>query len=92
MLPASCNLQQGSLQVGVVHSYGGYADVSKGEYFGRDVAVKHLRFGTRDSPDKIFKVVDSPVVLVFAMIHGVDSGFAGKLLSGSASPTPISYL
>ena len=58
MSPTSYDLQQESLQVGVVQCYGGFADVSKGEYFGRRVAVKHLRFGTRDPSNRIFKVLD----------------------------------
>ena len=65
MLPTLYRLQQGSLHAGVVHCYGGFADVSKGKYFGRHVAVKHLRFGTRDASNKIFKVLDFLVRPVF---------------------------
>ena len=65
MLPTLYGLQRGSLCVGVVHCYGGFADVSKGKYFGRQVAVKHLRFGTRDGSNKIFKVLDFLVCPVF---------------------------
>ena len=56
LLPASYVLQQELLRIGDVHCYGGFADVGEGEYLGRRVAIKHLRFGTKDAFNKIFKV------------------------------------
>jgi len=37
---------------------GGFADVSKGEYQGRPVAIKQLRIKKKDGFDKAFKVRD----------------------------------
>ena len=56
MLPASYTLQQESICAGKIRSYGGFADVSEGEYLERRVAIKHLRFGTKDTFNNIFKV------------------------------------
>ena len=56
MLPASYLLRQESITVGKIRRCGGFAEVSEGEYLGRRVAVKHLRFGTEDAFNKIFKV------------------------------------
>ena len=58
MLPASYILQQEPMRVDNVRRYGGFADVSEGEYLGRRVAVKYLRFGTKDAFNKIFKVFE----------------------------------
>ena len=41
-----------------VHRSGGFADVSQGEYLGRQVAVKQLRLWAKDEVDKIFKVLE----------------------------------
>jgi len=57
-LPASYVLQQESLCVGNLHCYGGFADVSEGEYLGRRVAIKHLRIARKDASNKIFKVLN----------------------------------
>jgi hypothetical protein len=57
-LPTSYFVQPGLTHVGEVEWCGGFADVSKGEYRGRPVAVKHLRIGTMDGFDKVFKVSD----------------------------------
>jgi len=57
MLPASYILQQEPTRVDNIRCYGGFADVSEGEYLGRRVAIKSLRFGTKD---KIFKVLGVP--------------------------------
>lgn len=57
MLPASYILQQEFTCVGNVHYYGGFADVNKGEYLGRRVAIKHLRIRTKDLSNRIFKVL-----------------------------------
>ena len=57
LLPTSYVLQQEFVHVGNFRCHGGFADVRKGEYLGRCVAIKHLRFGTRDAFDKIFKVL-----------------------------------
>jgi len=59
VLPTSYTLQQEPTFVGKIHCYGGFADISEGEYMGRRVAIKHLRFGTKDGFDKIFKVLKS---------------------------------
>lgn len=55
MLPTSYTLREEFIHVSNVRYCGGFADVSEGEYLGRRVAVKHLRFGTKDT-FKIFKV------------------------------------
>ena len=57
LLPVSYVLQQEQIRVGDAHCYGGFADVGEGEYLGRPVAIKHLRFGTKDAFGKIFKVL-----------------------------------
>ena len=56
MLPTSYVLQQEFTCISGVHYYGGFADVSEGEYLGCRVAIKHLRIGTKDPSNKIFKV------------------------------------
>ena len=57
MLPASYVAQPELIHVGELGwGAGGFADVSKGEYQGRPVAIKHLRIRTGDEFDKIFKV------------------------------------
>ena len=56
MLPTSYVLQQEFTCISDVHYYGGFADVSEGEYLGCRVAIKHLRIGTKDPSNKIFKV------------------------------------
>ena len=58
MLPVSCVVQPELTHVGEFGWSGGFADVSKGEYLGRPVAIKHLRIGTKDESDKVFKVGD----------------------------------
>ena len=57
LLPASYVLREERICVGNIRRYGGFADVSEGEYFGRRVAVKHLRFGTEEAFNKNFKVL-----------------------------------
>jgi len=57
MLPGSYLLQQGSITVGKIRRCGGFADVSEGVYLGHRVAIKHLRFGTEDTFNKVFKVL-----------------------------------
>ena len=57
LLPTSYVLQQELIRIGSVRCCGGFADISEGEYLGRRVAIKNLRFGTRDAFDKIFKVL-----------------------------------
>lgn len=37
--------------------YGGFAEVIEGEYLGRRVAIKYLRFGAEDALNQIFKVL-----------------------------------
>lgn len=59
LLPASYVLRQELMYVGNVRCCGGFADVSEGEYLGRRVAIKHLRFGTEDALNKVFKVFKS---------------------------------
>ena len=56
LLPASYTVQPEPTNVGEFGCSGGFADVSKGEYRGRPVAIKHLRVGTKDEFDKVFKV------------------------------------
>jgi hypothetical protein len=58
MLPASYVVQPELTHVGEFEWSGGFADVSKGEYRGHPVAIKHLRIGTKDEFDKVFKVGD----------------------------------
>ena len=57
LLPASYIVQQELIGVGDAHRYGGFADVGEGQYLGRRVAIKHLRFGTGDASNRIFKVL-----------------------------------
>lgn len=59
LLPTSHVLQQEFIHVGDIRCYGGFADVNEGDYLGRRVAIKHLRFRTKDAFDKIFKVPES---------------------------------
>lgn len=54
VLPSSYILQ-GHVRIERVYFFGGSADVSKGEYQGTTVAIKHLRTSEED-PDGIFKV------------------------------------
>lgn len=56
LLPASYVLQQEHIRVGNALRFGGSADVVEGEYLGRRVAIKHLRFGAKDALNMIFKV------------------------------------
>ena len=56
-LPTSYIVQKGALSVGDLHYSGGFADVGTGDYMGRRVAIKHLRFCTKDGPDGVFKVL-----------------------------------
>ena len=58
ILPTSYAIQLELTHVGEFGWSGGFADVSKGEHEGRPVAIKHLRVGTKDEFDKIFKVSD----------------------------------
>ena len=55
-LPTSYVLQQELISTGKIRCCGGFADVSEGEYLGRRMAIKHLRFRTEDTFSKIFKV------------------------------------
>lgn len=57
MLPTTYLLQQDFICVGNIRYYGGFADVSEGEYLGRRVVIKHLRIRTQDLSNKIFKVL-----------------------------------
>jgi len=56
MLPVSYVIQPEHTHVGEFGWGGGFADVSKGEYQGRSVAIKHLRVRTKDKFDNAFKV------------------------------------
>ena len=58
ILPASCIVQPESIRVGDFERSGGFADVSKGEYQGRPIAIKQLRIrvGSKDEIDNVFKV------------------------------------
>jgi hypothetical protein len=58
MVPASYVVQPELIRVGEFGWSGGFADVSRGEHQGRPVAIKHLRTGTKDEFDRIFKVGD----------------------------------
>jgi len=58
LLPATYVLQGELICVGNIHRSGGFADVSQGEYLGRQVAVKQLRLWAKDEVDKIFKVLE----------------------------------
>ena len=58
MLPTSYAIQPEPINIGEPERGGGFADVSKGEYQRRPVAIKQLRIGTKDEFDKIFKVGD----------------------------------
>ena len=78
-LPASYTLQEGSLSVGDIHFYGGFADVSIGDYLRRRVAVKCLRFWTKDGPEGVFKVLQSSLIWYFTVIYFANSGFVEKL-------------
>ena len=78
LLPTSYTLPQGSLSVGDVHRCGGFADVSTGDYLGRRVAVKCLRFWAKGGPDGVYKVLESSPIWYFTVIHFANSGFVGK--------------
>jgi len=56
MLPASHVVHQELIHVGEFGWSGGFADVGKGEYRGRPVAIKRLKIRMRDEFDEIFKV------------------------------------
>jgi len=56
MLPTSHVVQPELIHVGEFRRNGGFADVSKGEYCGRPVAVKQLRIEKGDEFGNIFKV------------------------------------
>jgi len=56
LLPSSHILREELICVGDIRSYGGFADVSEGEYLGRHVAIKNLKFRTGDALGEIFKV------------------------------------
>ena len=58
ILPASYVIQPELTHVGEFGWSGGFADVSKGKYRERPVAIKHLRVGANDEFNKIFKVSD----------------------------------
>ena len=79
MLPTSCLLQQELIHAETLHCCGGFADVSEGEYLGRRVAIKDLRFGTRDATDRIFKVPNSSATKYFTMIHFINRISVGRL-------------
>lgn len=66
MLPTSLILQQELIRVGIVRCYGGFADVSEGVYMGRPVAIKRLRFGTKEASNKIFKV---PQIVTYPLTY-----------------------
>ena len=57
LLPASYILREELIRVGNIRRYGGFAEVIEGEYLGNRVAIKHLRFGTEEAFNKIFKVL-----------------------------------
>ena len=78
VLPTSYLLQQESIHTDTLHRSGGFADVSKGEYLGRCVAIKDLRFGTRDGSNRIFKVLNSSTTGYFTVAHFLNSSSAGK--------------
>ena len=59
MLPASYILQQEPTCADNIRCYGGFSDVSEGEYLGRRVAIKYLRFRTKDTFNNMFKVLKS---------------------------------
>ena len=79
ILPTSYTLREGSLSVGDIHYYGGFSDVSIGDYLRHRVAVKDLRVWTKDGPDGVFKVLESPSIWYFTGIHFANSCFVGKL-------------
>ena len=54
-MPSSYILQQEPIQIGQVCHRGGFADVSKGEYLGCSVAIKHLKTNEGNSY-RVFKV------------------------------------
>ena len=56
-LPASYILRQECISIGSVRYYGGFADVSEGQYLGCRVAIKHLRIGMKDASNTVFKVL-----------------------------------
>ena len=55
IIPASYILQREFIRVGRVYYRGGFADVSKGEYFGRPVAIKRLKMNEGES-ERAFRV------------------------------------
>ena len=77
-LPASYTLRQGPLRVGAIRSYGGFADVSTGDYLGHSVAIKRLRLWAEDVPNKVFKVLVPSPTSYLTVVHLTNSGFVGK--------------
>ena len=87
MLPASYVIHPELIHVGEFERTGGFADVSKGEYQGRPVAVKHLRVGTKEENDKIFKVSNCTRLGTLQLLS-----FRSATLPGSSHlETPDSY-
>ena len=78
MLPTRYLLQQESIHADSLHRCGGFADVSKGEYLDRRVAIKDLRFGTKDGSSRIFKVLNSSNAGYFTTIYFVNSNSVGR--------------
>ena len=75
--------------MGKVFFYGGFADVSDGEYSGRPMAIKRLRMNEGDS-DRTLKVSFLNLYITFAQLS--PSVYVERLSVGSICPTGISYL
>ena len=77
LLPTSYVLRE-EVCIGNIRRYGGFADVSEGEYLGNRVAIKHLRFRTEDPFNNIFKVLKLQPARWFIVVQFPLSAFAGK--------------
>jgi len=69
-MPTSYLLQRGFIRVGRVYYQGGFADVSKGEYFGSPVAIKRLKMNEGES-DGVFgvRLVDLVAMTLLFRFH-----------------------
>jgi len=92
MLPASYVVQPELIRVGEYGWGGGFAGVSKGEYRGRPVAIKHLRIKTKDEFEKIFKVSVARGRSHCSHLYSIPRDFVGKSSFGSGCLIRISCL
>jgi hypothetical protein len=83
IVPTSYILQQELIRVGRVRYYGGFADVSDGDYLGCPVAIKRLKM--EGDSDRLFKVL--AINLMNYPRSAFYSDFAGRSSVGNTCPT-----